>query len=51
MDRLSLFGHVAAAFAEAPPEGIATAHLYEAVATADCGAMWVVVCSISMRSQ
>ena len=34
MDRLSLFGHVAAAFAEAPPEGIATAHLYEAVATA-----------------
>ncbi|WP_066732985.1 site-specific DNA-methyltransferase [Cupriavidus sp. D384] len=34
MQQLNLFGHVAAAFADAPADGIATAQLYDAVATA-----------------
>ncbi|MDK2661478.1 hypothetical protein [Cupriavidus consociatus] len=34
MEQLNLFGHVVAAFADAPAEGIATAQLYDAVATA-----------------
>lgn len=39
MEQLNLFGHVAAAFANAPADGIATAQLYDAVATA-AGSIW-----------